>query len=74
MAQVVFGLTVDGGDGSSHIQWFRDEKVVERLLTSDKGIDLEMYGANEGYPSEVLTFPDDLDLEKCGFKFYDEDE
>jgi hypothetical protein len=74
MAQVVFGLTVDGGDGSSHIQWFRDEAVVRRLLDSDDGVDLEMYGANEGYPSETLTFPDDLDLEACGFRFSDHDE
>jgi hypothetical protein len=32
-----------------------------------------MYG-NEGVPSMVLTFPADLDLEKCGFYFDDEDE
>jgi hypothetical protein len=30
--------------------------------------------ANEGTPSVVLTFPADLDLEKCGFSFDDEDE
>ena len=74
MAQVVFGLTVDSGDGSSHIQWFRDEAVAQRLLDSDDGVDLEMYGANEGCFSEVLTFPDDLDLEACGFRFSDHDE
>jgi hypothetical protein len=30
--------------------------------------------ANEGRPSMVLTFPADLDLEKCGFRFDDEDD
>jgi hypothetical protein len=74
MAQTVFGLSVDYGDGSSGIRWFRDEALVERLLDYDSSGDNEQYYGNEGTPSEKLTFPDGLDLEACGFHFSDRDD
>lgn len=33
--QKVFGLVSDGGDGSSSVLWFRDEKVVDSLLDDE---------------------------------------
>ena len=26
---------------------------------------------NEGYPAEILTFPDGFDFDTCGITFYD---
>lgn len=67
MSQTVYGLLRDCGDGSSVINWYRDASEVRRLLDND---DENAYYANEGSPSETLIFPDDLDLEKCGFTFW----
>lgn len=67
--QKVYGLISDGGDGSSSIRWFQNEAIVDAILESD---DVEQWWGNEGSPSEVLTFPDDLDLKKCGFMFDDD--
>lgn len=68
MTQTVYGLISDSGDGSGTIQWFRDKELVDSRLTDDENN--EQYYANEGR-AKVLTFPDDLDLEKCGFRFSD---
>ena len=67
--QKVYGIIRDNGDGSCSMVWFKDKSIVESLL----GTDPEAFYANEGLVSEELTFPDDLDLEKCGFSFSDED-
>lgn len=64
MAQKIYGLVCDGGDGSTSMHWFRDEEKVNDLLENDT--DLYM---NEGSHVEVLTFPVDLDLTACGFSF-----
>ena len=69
--QKVFGLVSDGGDGSSSILWFRDGKIVDRLLGDDNAYSEQFY-ANEGSPAETLTFPDDLNLDTVGFSFSDE--
>lgn len=68
MTQKIYGLVSDCGDGSSCMHWFRDEKIVEQCLEHD----CESYGMNEGVPAETLEFPDELNLEKCGFSFFDE--
>ena len=74
MTQTIYGLTQDYGDGSAGMRWYRSEARVEALLDPrSPDWDESMYG-NEGTPSMVLTFPADLDLEKCGFRFDDEDE
>ena len=39
-----------------------DKKLVEKLLLEEE------YWANEGSPSETLTFPDNLNLESAGFR------
>jgi hypothetical protein len=66
MAQVVYGLTQDGGDGSSTIRWFKTQEGADLALGEEE------FFMNEGY-SSVLTFPDDLDLEACGFSFCESD-
>lgn len=70
MAQVIYGLICDSGDGSCHMRWFRNKELVDQLLDDNTG-EHEIYWANEGTPSATLTFPDDLDLKKCGFRFND---
>lgn len=76
MAQVVYGLSCDHGDGSAGIRWFKDKELVDRLLDEDGGFPdyvWESYCQNEGSPAQTLTFPDDLDLAACGFRFGDDD-
>jgi len=65
MAQLIYGVIRDNGDGSATMVWFRSQDVAE--LASDK----EEYGISEGIASE-LSFPDSLDLESCGFSFSDD--
>lgn len=72
MTQTIYGLTVDYGDGSAGMQWFRDKELAYSLLDEDNPNWQEMMYGNDGSPSMVLTFPEDLDLEKCGFSFSDE--
>lgn len=72
MAQVVYGLTRDNGDGSNSICWFINKAVVDRLTSGNDEDFLEEYAMNEGI-SETLTFPDGIDLEACGFSFSDDD-
>ena len=74
MTQTIYGLTQDYGDGSAGMRWYRNKATVDaKLDESSPDWDESMYG-NEGVPSMTLTFPADLDLEKCGFYFDDEDE
>ena len=74
MTQTIYGLTQDYGDGSAGMRWYRNKATVDaKLDESSPDWDESMYG-NEGVPSMTLTFPADLDLEKCGFRFDDEDE
>ena len=72
MTQTIYGLTKDYGDGSAGMRWYRNKAIVDAKL-DDSGPDWDesMY-ANEGSPSMVLTFPADLDLKSCGFRFDDE--
>ena len=72
MTQTIYGLTQDYGDGSSGMRWYRNKSRVDALLDdSSPDWDESFYG-NAGSPSETLTFPADLDLEACGFRFDDE--
>jgi len=74
MVQKVYGLTRDCGDGSNTIDWFLNEAVVDLLLSHNGGLEdwiAEAFYGNEGSPAQTLTFPDDLDLVKCGFQFAD---
>jgi len=74
MKQTIYGLTCDYGDGSAGMRWYRNKAIVDaKLDESSPDWDESMY-ANEGTPSMVLTFPADLDLEACGFRFDDDDE
>lgn len=67
MSQKVYLFTADLGDGSSTVRFTRDYDLLDRLCDEDP----EQYGMNEGY-SDTLTFPDDLDLAECGFRFYED--
>jgi hypothetical protein len=65
MAQLIYGVIRDNGDGSASMVWFQSQDIAE--LASDK----EEYGISEGIAVE-LSFPDSLDLESCGFSFSDD--
>lgn len=73
MTQTIYGLIQDYGDGSSGIRWFRNKDKVDKILDDNDPDWDESYYANEGSPSEVLTFPAELDLKYCGF-YFDDDE
>jgi len=67
-------LTRDYGDGSAGMRWYRNKAIVDAKLDEDGPDWDESMSGNEGVPSMTLTFPDDLDLEACGFRFDDDDE
>lgn len=67
--QVICSIIRDLGDGSSCIDWHRDIEKAERLILEDP----ESYWANEDGP-DFYYFPEELDLESCGFHFRDVDE
>jgi hypothetical protein len=71
--QTIYGLISDSGDGSSSIVWFRTQEQVDKMLDEDNGYE-SYWAANEGGPSETLTFPADLDLEECGFYFLNDED
>ena len=73
MAQKIYGLTQDYGDGSSGMRWYRNKSKVDAILDEDSPDWDERFYANEGVPNMILTFPDELDLESCGFSFDDEE-
>lgn len=62
--QRVYVFTSNNGDGSSSVCYTRDPDLLDQLESDDP----ETYGMNEGSATE-LTFPDDLDLDTCGFDF-----
>jgi hypothetical protein len=66
--QTIYGLLHDNGDGSTSMHWFRTHEEVDAVLDQDALVTYEAYWTNDG-PSEVLHFPEDLDLESCGFVF-----
>ena len=73
MTQVIYGFSNDCGDGSTRTSWFRDSDLVNMLQDASSGLPewlLEGYLSGTVY---TLTFPDDLDLEQCGFSFSDND-
>ena len=73
MTQTVYGLVQDYGDGSSGMRWYRNKDLVDKILDDDDPDWGDSFYGNEGVPSMELSFPDDLDLEACGFRFDDED-
>lgn len=68
--QRVYMFTEDLGDGSSAVRYTQDAGLLRRLQSDDYE-DSDYFQQNEGY-SNVLTFPADIDLVACGFKFYEE--
>lgn len=62
--QTIYGVLADNGDGSASMLWFRDLPDIDSMEERHP----ERWGISEGI-SQTLTFPDDLDLEKCGFRF-----
>ena len=71
MTQKIFGLISDNGDGSASMHWYRSEDKMNEMLDTDNGHE-EYWSANDCGPAETLTFPAELDLEKCGFSFDDD--
>ena len=60
----------DNGDGSASVLFFKNISLAEKLVSNDDFV-VEFYW-NEGEVS-VLTFPDVVNLEDCGFRFSDDD-
>lgn len=65
--QKIYSLLEDMQDGSAVINWFRNKEVVDKLLKEPD------YFMNEGSPV-ILIFPDNLNLEECGFSFDNDEE
>ena len=60
MAQVIYGLVSDNGDGSASMDWFRDPDLMNAVLTKVKGIPdwlWEGYLQNEGSPQPTPDVP-----------------
>jgi hypothetical protein len=70
--QTIYGIISDRGDGSSSVLWFRNVNTVCELLHNNHPNSDEFW-RNEGLINQVLTFPQELDLEYCGFYFSDVD-
>jgi hypothetical protein len=72
MAQQVriYALIRDGGDGSAHLVWFRNQELAEYLKESDDYC--EDFGLNEGGYAEVLTLPENTDFKAIGITFSDD--
>ena len=71
MAQKIYGIVSDSGDGSSCMHWYRSIDKVDEMLDPRNGHE-NYWSSNEGGPAEILDFPNDLDLEACGFTFSDD--
>jgi len=69
MAQLVYGIMVDYGDGSGGMRWYCNTSEEQLLEMIEE--DPDSYWGNEGSISQKLTFPDYLDLSLCGFRFQD---
>lgn len=67
----IYGLISDNGDGSASMHWFRSKDKVDEMLDEENGHE-QYWSANDCGPSQKLTFPDDLDLKKAGFRFKDD--
>jgi hypothetical protein len=67
--QKVYVFVTDSGDGSSATWFTRLEDTLERLDNDDPSWVYQ----NEGDYQNVFTFPDDLDLEACGFTFFEDE-
>ncbi len=69
--QTVYCLSSNNGDGSSSVCWFTSvsEEDLEKLID----LDPESWGMND-CGADTYTFPDDLDLKACGFRFSDFEE
>ncbi len=60
--QTIYGVIRDLGNGSAYMYWYRDPDDAEKVLNLDDAF------MNEGQ-AKILIFPDDLDLDACGFRF-----
>ena len=61
-------VTRDNGDGSASVLFFKNVDLAQKLVDDDSYCD-EFYG-NDG-EVRILTFPDIVDLNSCGFRFSD---
>ena len=71
MTQKIYGLVCDNGDGSASIHWFKNKENADTLIDEESSSWDEAYNMNEGRYAEMLVFPEDVNLEKCGFFFQD---
>lgn len=67
----IYGIVVNGGDGSYSMAWYKSKKIVERLLMDDN--ECEWYGCNEGGVAQTIDLPEDVDEDQLGISFSDLD-
>ncbi len=65
MVQKIYGLIADNG-GSTYLVWFKSKEDIE-FVTDENNDFEEFWNCDMEYE---YTFPMDLDLETCGFKFF----
>ena len=63
----IYSLVSDNGDGSASVHWFKNAERLNDMMEDD----IETWGMNEGYPAEILTFPEGFDFDACGITFCD---
>lgn len=72
--QVVYGIMCNNGDGSSSVLWFKNKDIIDVLLDESRDeYNFQRWSGNEGMIQYELKFPDELNLQECGFYFSDDD-
>jgi hypothetical protein len=61
--KTIYGLVVTSEDAAC-MHWFIDKELVDAILNSN----IIRYHNNINTPQETFVFPDDFDLEECGFQ------
>lgn len=69
MTQTIYGLISDNGDGDNSVRWYRTQAEVDHVLHEPNGYDCYRHYWNKCVIADYLSFPAELDLEKCGFSF-----
>lgn len=66
----LYYITVDHGDGSTGVRWFKNYEKVSKLVDEDDEDYDEAYYGNEGSVRSI-TLPDDFDTSTLGIRFSD---
>lgn len=72
MSQIIYGIVKDNSYGPADMLWFRSLDIANSLTDPDSKNFSEEFNMNEQGVVKRLEFPDDLNLEKCGFYLSDD--